>query len=164
MPHGRLAVADDDVVEVAAVAEDDLARLCHGRGVPFAVDLGSGSLIDLAAFGLPHEPTPMETLKRGADLVTFSGDKLLGGPQAGLIVGRAQLVAKLKRHPLKRAPRPRHVTPAALRAGGRDSLSPAPLWHRVPARPAACGPGHRRGSRSAPHCGRSCPPPYAPVG
>ena len=75
----------------AEVPEPDLAELCRKNSVPFAIDLGSGTLIDLEQFGLPREPTPMKAIKYGADLVTFSGDKLLGGPQSGIIVGRKHI-------------------------------------------------------------------------
>jgi L-seryl-tRNA(Ser) seleniumtransferase len=116
----------------AAVDEATLAALAHGRGVPLATDLGSGSLVDLAAYGLPREPLPQEMLAAGCDVVTFSGDKLLGGPQAGLIVGTRELVGRIRKAPMKRCLRLSKLPLAALEATLLLYLRPERLARDLP--------------------------------
>ena len=121
-------------VEEAPLAQ--LAQLAHARGLLLVDDLGSGALLDTAQFGLLHEPTVAESMAAGADLVAFSGDKLTGGPQAGIIVGRAEPLDALKRHPLARALRADKLCLAGLAATldlwrRGTALTQIPIWRMI---------------------------------
>ena len=127
---------------VARPEDRALGSLAHERGVAFIHDLGSGTFLDTSRYGLAREETVPEAVAAGADIVTFSGDKLLGGPQAGLAVGRAHAIAALRAHPLMRAMRPDKLTLAALVAtlelyrDGRAETE-LPVWRMISATPSA---------------------------
>lgn len=119
----------------------EIAAAAHARGVAVIDDLGSGALLDTEPFGLAHEPTVQESLSAGADLVCFSGDKLLGGPQAGVIVGRRELIAKIRKHPLARAIRADKSCLSALSATllqylKDEALREIPVWRMISTPPA----------------------------
>ena len=116
----------------ATVDEATLAGIAHAHGVPLATDLGSGSLVDLAHHGQPREPLPQEMLAAGCDVVTFSGDKLMGGPQAGLIVGSKVAVDRIRKYPMKRALRMSKLPLAALEATLMLYLQPERLRQDLP--------------------------------
>ncbi|WII82236.1 L-seryl-tRNA(Sec) selenium transferase [Klebsiella pasteurii] len=115
-----------------AVDEATLAQIGRELNIPVVADLGSGSLVDLSQYGLPKEPMPQEMIAAGVSLVSFSGDKLLGGPQAGIIVGKKALIDRLQNHPLKRALRADKMTLAALEATLRLYLHPEKLAAELP--------------------------------
>jgi L-seryl-tRNA(Ser) seleniumtransferase len=120
----------------------EIAACAHNAGLPLVDDLGSGAVLDTAKYGLGHEPMVQESLAAGADLVCFSGDKLLGGPQAGILIGRGDLVAKLKKHPLARAVRADKLCLAALSATLLHYLKDEaereiPIWRMIAAPPEA---------------------------
>jgi L-seryl-tRNA(Ser) seleniumtransferase len=121
---------------VATASLEELAALARARGLLLLDDLGSGCLLDTRAYGLGQEPTPQDSIRAGADLVMFSGDKLLGGPQAGIIVGKRELVARLRRHPLARALRMDKASIAALNAtllhyAKGEAEREVPVWRMI---------------------------------
>lgn len=117
---------------------EEIVQICHQSHIPVLYDLGSGSFLDTSSFGLGHEPMVQESLKSGADLICFSGDKLLGGPQAGILLGKAELINKLKKHPLARAIRADKLCLAALSATlthylKNEAEREIPIWRMISA-------------------------------
>jgi L-seryl-tRNA(Ser) seleniumtransferase len=124
----------------AAVDERDLVQLGDSAGIPVLHDIGSGALLPTERYGLAHEPTPQESIAAGVGMVFFSGDKLLGGPQAGIVVGKRDLVGRLERHPLARAVRIDKMSLASLTATlthylTGDAESTVPVWRMISAAP-----------------------------
>jgi len=114
----------------------DIIQIAHKHNALFFDDIGSGALLDTAKFGMEHEPMVQESIAAGADIVCFSGDKLVGGPQAGIIVGKADLIVRIKRHPLARALRADKQCLAALSATFRhylrdDAVREIPVWRMI---------------------------------
>ncbi len=121
---------------------EELVNCAHNHQTPVVDDLGSGALLDTANYGLAHEPTVQESLAAGVDIVCFSGDKLLGGPQAGIILGKSDLIAKIKKHPLARAVRADKLCLAALSATllhyiKDEAVQEIPIWQMISLTPEA---------------------------
>ncbi len=119
---------------------EEITELAHRYGVPVMDDLGSGALLDTSRYGLAHEPMVQESIRAGADLVCFSGDKLLGGPQAGIIVGKREMLERIKRHPLARAVRADKLCLAGLTATLQAYLNgqadkTIPVWRMIAVKP-----------------------------
>jgi L-seryl-tRNA(Ser) seleniumtransferase len=126
---------------VQSVSPKDLAELAHRHGLVMMEDLGSGALLDFSQFGVAREPMPQEGLRDGVDVVTFSGDKLLGGPQAGIILGRSDHIGRMKKNPLARALRVDKIVLAAMEETLRCYLEPDTVTDRIPTLQAiACVP------------------------
>src|ERR1700721_3054756 len=123
---------DRGVCFTSEVTLEGLVEIGRARGIDVMEDLGAGALIDLTEYGIPHEPIVRDRIATGAAIVTFSGDKLLGGPQAGVIVGRRAAIDRVKRNPLKRALRCDKLTLAALSATLRLYLRSSDLAHGLP--------------------------------
>lgn len=139
-PAGLILAAHHSNFKIIGfTAEPDLAQIAataHNAGIPLVNDLGSGAMLDTIAFGLGHEPTVQEALAAGSDVVCFSGDKLLGGPQAGIIIGKKDLLEKIKRHPLARAVRADKLCLAGISATlihylKEEALSKIPVWQMI---------------------------------
>ena len=114
------------------VSLDDMVELAHKHDLPVIYDLGSGALVRLENYGIPDEPNVLDAMRSGADVISFSGDKLLGGPQAGIIIGKREYIEAMKKHPLTRAFRIDKLTLAALEATLRDYLDPEAAVRTIP--------------------------------
>ena len=132
----------------------ELVELGRKHGLPVIEDLGSGSLVDLEQFGIHDEPTVQQSVRAGVDIISFSGDKLLGGPQAGIIIGRKQFIELLKKHPLARAMRVDKMTLAALRETLYAYTDPALALREIPTLSMLAAPAHELHEKAALLCGK----------
>jgi len=147
----------------AEVSLKDLVALAGARGLPVMEDLGSGCFVDLSAYGIEHEPTVQEAVQAGADVVTFSGDKLLGGPQAGIILGKKKFIDPIKKNPLNRALRIDKLTLAGMEATLKIYLDPSRVIKALPALGMMTWPAEevkKRAGRFRRKVGRELPAGY----